>query len=89
MANTKYTADELWDEGRTYALECICSDMDVPDHWTEEQAEEFYDTYEIMDVSEDEEEQTIDVEIEGNCGTRIHARYADGEWSIIEQSYKT
>ena len=84
---TNYTEDELYEFGRTYALEHICSDMDYPNDWDEDQIEEFYETYEILDVTPNEEEQTIEVEISGDCGTYVRAVAENGQWSIVEQNY--
>ena len=86
MENTNYTADELWEMGRVFSLEDIIWSMEYPESWTEEMIDEYSETYEVMECSEDEDEQTIVVEVEGEVnGQTLRATciFEDGEWGEI------
>ena len=90
---TNYTADELWDMGREFSLEDIIWYMEFPESWTQEMIDEYSETYEVIDCTEDEEEQTIYVEVEGMVDgqtLRANCTFEDDKWGMInlERSLK-
>ena len=83
---TNYTEDQLWDMGRIFSLEDIVWSMEFPESWTEEMIDEYSETYEVVDCSEDEDEQTIEVEVEGTVNgqtLRAACKFEDDEWGEI------
>ena len=82
--------DQLWEAGRVYALEDICSEIEWPEEMTEEEVEEFCNTYEVVDCTASVEDRTCEVEIEGDNGLRVTALGTLDEdddicWEIISQ----
>tara|TARA_R110000823_G_scaffold89381_3_gene198202 strand:- start:15 stop:482 length:468 start_codon:yes stop_codon:yes gene_type:complete len=65
--------EELWEAGRVYALGGILSDIEYPEGMTEEDIEEFCNTYEVVDCTPSIEDGTCEVEIEGDNGLRVTA----------------
>ena len=87
MTKTNYTSDELWEMGRIFALEDIVWSIEFPESWTEEMIDEYSETYEIWDCSEDEDEQTIHVEVNGTVNGQtlgVSCLFEDDEWGELK-----
>ncbi len=83
---TNYTEDELWEMGRIFSLEDMMSYIDFPESWTEEMVKEYCETYEVVDCTPDEDEQVVEVAVEGTVEgetLRAECNFENDEWGEI------
>jgi hypothetical protein len=80
--------DQLWELGRDYSLSGILSDIEYPESWTEEDIEEFEDTYEVVDCDPNVEDMTCIVRVESDTFYATAELVVEGNnyyWNITEQ----
>ena len=80
--------DQLWELGREYSLSGILSDIEYPESWTEEDIEEFEDTYEVVDCDQNVEDMTCIVRVESYKFSATAELVVEGDdyyWNITEQ----
>ena len=80
--------DQLWELGREYSLSGILSDIEYPESWTEEDIEEFEDTYEVVDCDPNVEDMTCIVRVESDKFSATAELVVEGDdyyWNITEQ----
>ena len=80
--------DQLWELVREYSLSGILSDIEYPESWTEEDIEEFEDTYEVVDCDPNVEDMTCIVRVESDKFSATAELVVEGDdyyWNITEQ----
>ena len=80
--------DKLWELGREYSLTEILSDIEYPESWSDEDIEEFEDTYEVMDCDPNVEDMTCVVRVETDrfyATAELTVEGDDYYWEITDQ----
>ena len=80
--------DQLWELVREYSLSGILSDIEYPESWTEEDIEEFEDTYEVVDCDPNVEDMTCIVRVDSDKFSATAELVVEGDdyyWNITEQ----